>query len=141
MPEQHIDNEKIPTRLIGAIVAVGSLAFIGISDRNRDDRAFPRTDARIPCRHGHCAMDYHDLSVGGGRYHAHQLVFEAPIRAENHFSCGCDSGHRWLADHDRRPSFPLLIVARIIQGIGSGVATPLMINIILEQSPRSKSAD
>ena len=30
MPEQHIDNEKIPTRLIGAIVAVGSLAFIGI---------------------------------------------------------------------------------------------------------------
>ena len=26
MPEQHIDNEKIPTRLIGAIVAVGSLA-------------------------------------------------------------------------------------------------------------------
>ena len=51
-------------------------------------------------------MDYHDLSVGGGRYHAHQLVFEAPIRAENHFSCGCDSGHRWLADHDRRPSLP-----------------------------------
>ncbi len=35
-------------------------------------------------------------------------------------------------------AFPLLIVARIIQGIGSGVATPLMINIILEQSPRSK---
>ena len=35
-------------------------------------------------------------------------------------------------------AFPLLIVARIIQGIGSGVATPLMINIILEQSPRTK---
>lgn len=30
MPEQHSDNEKIPVRLIGAIVAVGSLAFIGI---------------------------------------------------------------------------------------------------------------
>ncbi|NEG96068.1 MFS transporter [Bifidobacterium sp. SMB2] len=35
-------------------------------------------------------------------------------------------------------SFPVLIVARIIQGVGSGVATPLMINIILEQSPRTK---
>ena len=28
-------------------------------------------------------------------------------------------------------------MARVIQGIGSGIATPLM-NIILEQSPRSK---
>ncbi len=27
-------------------------------------------------------------------------------------------------------AFPLLIVARIIQGIGSGVATPLIINIV-----------
>ena len=80
MPEQHIDNEKIPTRLIGAIVAVGSLAFIGILTETVMTVLFPRTDARIPCRHGHCAMDYHDLSVGGGRYHAHQLVFEAPIR-------------------------------------------------------------
>ena len=35
-------------------------------------------------------------------------------------------------------AFPLLLLARVIQGIGSGIATPLMMNIILEQSPRSK---
>lgn len=35
-------------------------------------------------------------------------------------------------------TFPVILLARVIQGIGSGVATPLMMNIILEQSPRSK---
>ena len=35
-------------------------------------------------------------------------------------------------------AFPLILAARVIQGIGSGMATPLMMNIILEQSPRSK---
>ena len=47
MPEQHIDNEKIPTRLIGAIVAVGSLAFIGISTVRTDvgASAITRPDA------------------------------------------------------------------------------------------------
>ena len=35
-------------------------------------------------------------------------------------------------------AFPVILIARVIQGMGSGVATPLMINIILEQSPKSK---
>ena len=35
-------------------------------------------------------------------------------------------------------AFPVILVARVIQGIGSGIATPLMNNIILEQSPRTK---
>ena len=35
-------------------------------------------------------------------------------------------------------AFPVILVARVVQGVGSGVATPLMINIILEQAPRTK---
>ncbi|KFI68871.1 putative MFS drug:H+ antiporter [Bifidobacterium magnum] len=34
--------------------------------------------------------------------------------------------------------FWLVLVARVLQGVGSGIATPLMMNIILEQSPRAK---
>lgn len=36
------------------------------------------------------------------------------------------------------PIFPLLILGRVIQGIGAGIALPLMFNIILEQAPASK---
>ncbi len=35
-------------------------------------------------------------------------------------------------------NFLMLMIARILQGAGTGVALPLMFNIILEQSPRSR---
>jgi DHA2 family lincomycin resistance protein-like MFS transporter len=36
------------------------------------------------------------------------------------------------------PSFHLLLVGRLLQGIGTGIALPLMYNIVLEQSPLNK---
>lgn len=36
------------------------------------------------------------------------------------------------------PVFLVLVTGRIIQGIGAGIALPLMFNIILEQAPRGK---
>lgn len=86
-------------------------------------------------------MDYHDLSVGGGRYHAHQLVLKRRFALKTIFLAAVILAIVGSLIMIVAQAFPLLIVARIIQGIGSGVATPLMINIILEQSPRSKSAD
>ena len=35
-------------------------------------------------------------------------------------------------------NFPLLLLGRAIQGVGTGIALPLMFNIILEQVPREK---
>ena len=36
------------------------------------------------------------------------------------------------------PSFPVLLVGRLLQGVGLGIALPLMFNIILEQAPLDK---
>ena len=36
------------------------------------------------------------------------------------------------------PVFPLLIAGRVIQGLGTGIALPLMFNIVIEQSPLNK---
>lgn len=36
------------------------------------------------------------------------------------------------------PSFTILLVGRIFQGLGTGIALPLMFNIILEQAPLAK---
>lgn len=37
------------------------------------------------------------------------------------------------------PSFPVILLGRLIQGIGTGIALPLMFNIIVEQVPLSKT--
>lgn len=36
------------------------------------------------------------------------------------------------------PIFPMLLLGRVVQGIGTGIALPLMFNIILENVPESK---
>lgn len=36
------------------------------------------------------------------------------------------------------PDFPLLLLGRAIQGVGTGIALPLMFNIIMEQVPSQK---
>ncbi len=36
------------------------------------------------------------------------------------------------------PVFPLLVAGRIVQGVGTGIALPLMFNIVIEQSPIDK---
>ncbi|KFI40549.1 Major Facilitator Superfamily [Bifidobacterium actinocoloniiforme DSM 22766] len=37
-------------------------------------------------------------------------------------------------------NFPMLLAGRVVQGLGTGIALPLMYNIILEQVPARKSA-
>lgn len=140
MPEQHIDNEKIPTRLIGAIVAVGSLAFIGILTETVMTVLFPALmrEFHVDTATVQWITTIYLLAVAATmpissflkRRFALKTIFLAAV-----ILAIVGSLIMIVAQ-----AFPLLIVARIIQGIGSGVATPLMINIILEQSPRSKSA-
>jgi DHA2 family lincomycin resistance protein-like MFS transporter len=36
------------------------------------------------------------------------------------------------------PTFPILLAGRLMQGIGTGIALPLMFNIVLEQAPYDK---
>jgi len=36
------------------------------------------------------------------------------------------------------PSFPILLLGRLLEGVGTGIALPLMFNIVLEQTPFEK---
>ena len=138
MPEQHIDNEKIPTRLIGAIVAVGSLAFIGILTETVMTVLFPALmrEFHVDTATVQWITTIYLLAVAATmpissflkRRFALKTIFLAAV-----ILAIVGSLIMIVAQ-----AFPLLIVARIIQGIGSGVATPLINYIILEQSPRSK---
>ena len=105
-------QERIPKRLIGAIVAVGSLAFIGILTETVMTVLFPEL------------MTVFGVNTATVQWitTVYLLVVAATMPLSSFLN--------------RRFRLKSLFIAAV--GIGSGVATPLMMNIILEQSPRSK---
>ncbi|PJM73201.1 MFS transporter [Bifidobacterium primatium] len=133
-----VSDERIPRKLIGAIFAVGSLAFFGILTETVMTVLFPELmrELNVGTATVQWITTIYLLSVAVTMPISSYLKRRFPLKAIFVAAVvlavvGCVImifGH----------SFPVLIVARIIQGVGSGVATPLMINIILEQSPRTK---
>ena len=136
--EAAISDERIPGKLIGAIVAVGSLAFIGILTETVMTVLFPQlmrefnvdtaTVQWITTIYLLVVAATMPLSSYLNRRFKHRTLFLAAVALAVLGSLIMIVGH----------AFPVILIARVIQGMGSGVATPLMINIILEQSPRSK---
>ena len=132
------DDERISGKLIGAIVAVGSLAFIGILTETVMTVLFPQlmsefgvdtaTVQWITTIYLLVVAATMPLSSYLNRKVEHRTLFLAAVLFAVLGSLIMIVGH----------AFPVILVARVIQGIGSGIATPLMNNIILEQSPRTK---
>ena len=132
------NDDRISPKLIGSIVSVGSLAFIGILTETVMTVLFPElmVEFSVNTATVQWITTIYLLSVGVTmpvssylkRRFTMKSVFVAAVALAVVGSFIMIVG----------TSFPVIIVARVIQGVGSGIATPLMINIILEQSPRSK---
>jgi EmrB/QacA subfamily drug resistance transporter len=130
--------DRVPARLIGAIIATGSLAFIGILTETVMTVLFPQlmrefsvdtsTVQWITTIYLLAVAVTMPLSSYLKRRFRLRTIFVAAV------ALAVLGSLMMIIVH----SFALLIVARVIQGMGSGIATPLMMNIILEQSPRSK---
>lgn len=134
----HVQDERVPKKLIGSIVAVGSLAFIGILTETVMTVLFPElmVEFHVNVSTVQWLTTIYLLVVGATmplssylkRRFSLKSLFVAAVILAVLGACIMIIGHQ----------FWVLLIARIVQGIGSGVATPLMINIILEQAPRSK---
>lgn len=136
---QHSNSdERIPLHLIGSIIAVGSLAFVGILTETVMTVLFPElmvefsvdtaTVQWITTIYLLVVAATMPLSSFLNRRFQLKTLFVAAVALAVLGSLLMIVGH----------SFVLILIARVIQGVGSGVATPLMMNIILQQSPRSK---
>lgn len=132
------DNEKITPKLLGAIIATGSVAFIGILTETVMTVLFPElmrefnvdtaTVQWITTVYLMVVASTMTISSYLKRRFTLRTIFLAAVILAVAGSLIMILAH----------VFPLLIVSRIIQGMGSGVGTTLMMNIILEQAPRSK---
>ena len=131
-------DEKISGRLIGSIVAVGSLAFIGILTETVMTVLFPALmrEFNVTTSTVQWITTIYLLSVAATMPVSSFLKRRFKIKALflAAVALAIIGSLIMIVAH----AFPLLLLARVIQGIGSGIATPLMMNIILEQSPRSK---
>ncbi|KFI56851.1 efflux-type transporter [Bifidobacterium cuniculi] len=132
------NDDRIPGYLIGSIVAVGSLAFIGILTETVMTVLFPAlmVEFNVDTATVQWITTIYLLAVGVTmplssylkRRFTMKSVFVAAVTLAVLGSLIMIVG----------TAFPVILLARVIQGVGSGIATPLMINIILEQSPRPK---
>ena len=133
--------ERIPKRLIGSIVSVGSLAFIGILTETVMTVLFPELMAEfhVDTATVQWITTIYLLVVGVtmpissylNRRFTMKSTFIAAVILAVLGSCLMIVGH----------SFPVILCARVVQGVGSGIATPLMINIILCLLYTSDAAD
>ncbi|WP_172144213.1 MFS transporter [Bifidobacterium panos] len=134
----NTDPEQISGKLIGAIVAVGSLAFIGILTETVMTVLFPALmrEFHVDTATVQWITTIYLLSVAATMPVSSFLKRRFRLKAL--FLAAVALAVIGSLIMIVAQAFPLLLVARVIQGVGSGIATPLMINIILEQSPRTK---
>ena len=131
-------DDRIPMKLIGSIIAVGSLAFVGILTETVMTVLFPELmrEFNVNTSTVQWITTIYLLVVAAtmplSSYLSRRFTFRALFLAA--VALAVVGSLIMIVSHQ----FALILLARVVQGVGSGVATPLMMNIILEQSPRSK---
>ncbi|OZG65970.1 multidrug MFS transporter [Bifidobacterium eulemuris] len=130
--------ETITPRLIGSIIATGLLTFIGILTETVMNVLFPELMAEFHV--GTSTVQW--LTTG------YLLMVALTVPLSSYLKRKCTLRSQFVAASVLciagaavallAVNFPMLLGARLLQGIGTGVAMPLMINIIVEQSPRAR---
>lgn len=129
---------KIPGKVIAAIVATGLMSFCGVIVETSMNIAFPTLmrQFNISTNVVSWMTSIYLLAISivvpisavlKSSYHTKNLFLTANIL----FLLG-------LIIDGVAPIFPLLLLGRVIQGIATGIALPLMFNIILEQVPKER---
>lgn len=136
-PDVTPPPEKIPGRLIASIISVGMVSFIGILVETLTSVLFPVIMAEFGV--GTSTVQW--LTTG------YLLVVSLIVPLSSYIKRKFKLRTVFLAAVTLciigcivaacSASFPMLLAARILQGLETGLAMPLMFNIILEQSPRS----
>lgn len=132
------NSTKIPRKVIAAIVATGLMSFCGVIVETAMNISFPKlmTEFDVTTNVVQWMTSIYLLVVAIIVPLSALLKKSFPtkkifITANLLFILGV------LID-SLAPNFPLLLLGRAIQGLGTGIALPLMFNIIMEQVPQQK---
>lgn len=132
------ETSKIPPKVIAAIVATGLMSFCGVIVETAMNISFPKlmTEFNVTTNVVQWMTSIYLLVI------AIIVPLSAPLKmgfptkkifitANLLFIVG-------VSIDICAPDFPLLLLGCAIQGVGTGIALPLMFNIIMEQVPSQK---
>lgn len=131
-------QEKIPLKVLLAVIAAGLMSFCGVIVETSMNIAFPTLmkEFNITTSTVQWMTTIYLLAVAiivplSSFFKRNFRTKTLFIYANLFFILGV------LID-SVAPIFPALLLGRVIQGLGTGIALPLMFNIILENVPESK---
>ncbi|AKP67857.1 DHA2 family efflux MFS transporter permease subunit [Companilactobacillus ginsenosidimutans] len=131
-------NRQLNTKLILSIIATGLLSFSGVVVETATNVTFPTLMKEFSVNTS--AVQW--MTTGYLLVASIMMPLSAYLKtnftSKKLFITAASSFIIGLALDALAPAFSLLVLGRVIQGIGAGIALPLMFNIILEQAPASK---
>ncbi|WEV59196.1 MFS transporter [Bifidobacterium sp. ESL0728] len=128
-------SEKIPGKVFGAIIAAGLLSLSGVTVETAMNVTFPTLmkEFSISTETVQWVTTANLLTIA--IVVPLSAMLKARFRTKSLFIVANLSFLAGLIIEIFTPNFPLLVTGRVIQGIGAGIALPLMFNIILETVP------
>lgn len=131
-------KEKIPKHVLAAIFATGILSFSGVIIETSMNIAFPTLmkEFNLATNTVQWLTSIYLLTISiivplSANLKAHFKTKKLFIAANLLYLSGLIIGAC-------APNFEFLLIGRIVEGLGTGIALPLMFNIIMEQVPKSR---
>lgn len=131
-------KEKIPKHVFAAIFATGILSFSGVIIETSMNIAFPTLmkEFNLATNTVQWLTSIYLLTISiivplSANLKAHFKTKKLFITANLLYLSGLIIGAC-------APNFEFLLLGRIVEGLGTGIALPLMFNIIMEQVPKSR---
>lgn len=132
------ESVKIPRKVIAAVVATGLMSFCGVIVETAMNISFPKLMAEFNVT----------TNVVQWMTSIYLLIVAIIVPLSALLKKSFPTKKIFLVANllfisgvvidGLAQNFPLLLLGRAIQGVGTGIALPLMFNIIMEQVPREK---
>lgn len=131
-------SDKIPAKVFAAIVATGLMSFCGVIVETSMNIAFPTLMREFGVSTNVVSWMTSIYLLAISIIVPISAILKSSYKTKNLFLTANVLFLLGLIVDAIAPSFVFLLLGRVIQGIATGIALPLMFNIILEQVPKSK---
>jgi DHA2 family lincomycin resistance protein-like MFS transporter len=144
--EQTLDRTKrtqqnpdhIPATVIAAVVATGLMSFCGVIVETSMNVTFPTLMRQFAVSSNVVQWMTSIYLLVVAVIVPLSAILKSSFTTRSLFTVASLFFFAGLITDALAPSFPLLLLGRALQGVGTGIALPLMFNIILEQVPAGR---
>lgn len=131
-------NEKIPVKVFAAIIATGLMSFCGVIVETSMNIAFPTLMKEFGVSTNTVSWITSIYLLAISIIVPISAILKSSYKTKSLFLTANILFLIGLIIDATAPAFAFILIGRVVQGIATGIALPLMFNIILEQVPKSK---